>query len=155
MSVLSPADEEWTRKQEKLTRLSSHLTAAGATGLGVMLAAKTKMGKKVLPKKITQAANSGKGDDIRNTVALASMITGAASGRKWAKKMDTDVKVSHAVREGKVTPEQVANMATAKKEELAKALIPSGVVRYPSGIARTRVASFRRGSRMLRPRRRF
>lgn len=154
MPVLSPSEEDWTRKQERLTRLSSALTGVGAASLGTMLAAKTKAGKKILPKKVHRKLNTARADDVRNTIALASLATGAVSSHKWANKMKRDVQVAEAVNSGQVTPEMVKEVADAHHSGVAKALIPSSIVRYPSGISRMRGASYRRRL-MPRPRRRF
>lgn len=151
MTVLAPQEKDWTKEQERLTRASGNLTAAGAVALGGLMAGKTKAARKVIPKKLHKKLSSEKADDVRNSIALASMVTGALSARKWANKMRDDVAVTNAVE----SIDQANNLAKAIGDDVFKGIIPSAIVRYPSGISRTRAASFRRGSKMLRPRRRY
>jgi hypothetical protein len=150
MTVLTPTDRDWTQQQERLTRLSGNLTTAGAVTLGALMAGKTKAGRKVLPKKIHRKLNTDAADDTRNAIALASMVAGAASARKWANKMRDDVAVSDALND----MDRAHNYAKAMEDDIFKAIIPSAVVRYRSGLRRTRTATFRR-SYLPRPPSRF
>ena len=143
----SQADIDWAKHQRRLTDVSTAMTAAGATGLGAMLAGKTKLARKVMPAKLHAKLQSGKADDVRNSIALASMIGGVASGAHWSKKLKRDAQASVP------TPQQQA-------ENLAKAMMgsPGGLTR--SSVVRSirgpviRRASYRRAP-MPRPRRVF
>ena len=107
----APAEAQWARKQAHLTDLSTGLTAAGATALGLGLAGKTKAAGKVLPKRLHRDLQSSKGDDVRNSVALASMVAGTASGVNWSKKLRRDA-----------DPEKAAMKDQEKALNLAKAM---------------------------------
>jgi hypothetical protein len=144
------ADIDWAKHQRRLTDVSTALTAAGATGLGVMLAGKTRAAKRFLPKPTYKKLQSGKADDLRNTIALASMVGGVASGAHWSKKLKRDA-----------TPEQqAANLATASKADIEKALglkprsplFPSSIVNRANGQAFMRRGGYRR-TPLPRPRR--
>jgi len=158
--TLAPEEEkQWAKKQVRINDVTTGLTAAGATALGAALAGKTKLGKKVLSPKMYERMKSGKADDIRNTIALASMAGGAASGVHWAKKLRSDAE------KPPLTPRQkAANVAAASKPEIEKALLEKGiststVVRGWSSrglpVVRVRRAAYRR-TPLTRPRlRRF
>lgn len=141
MSIQPPVDPEdrsWALKQRHITDASTALTAAGAVGLGAMLAGKTKSAKKVLPKGVHRKLQSGKADDLRNTIALASMVGGVASGAHWSKKLKRDA-------EKPVTPQEAAaNLATASKADIEKAIVAAGVGRSPTGKLFMRNATIRR-----------
>jgi hypothetical protein len=144
------ADIDWAKHQRRLTDASTALTAAGAVGLGAMLAGKTRAAKAVLPKKLHAKLQSGKADDLRNSVALASMIGGVASGAHWSKKLKRDADPA----------QRAANLATASKADIEKALglrprsplFPSSVVNRASGKAFMRRGGYRR-TPLPRPRR--
>ena len=147
--TLAPEEEkQWAKKQVRINDVTTGLTAAGATALGAALAGKTKLGKKVLSQKMYDRMRSSQADDIRNTIALASMAGGAASGVHWAKKLRSDAE------KPPLTPRQkAANIAAASKPDIEKALLEKGiststVVRGLSAMGlptvRVRRASYRR-----------
>ena len=125
------------------------MTAVGATALGGMLAGKTKLAGKVLPHKLHLALKTGKADDARNTVALASMLTGVASGVNWSKKLRRDADPEAAA----AAQTKAANLAKAMSGDVTKGIIPSAVARTAStGALTMRRAGYRRAGKMLRPR---
>lgn len=146
----SQQDIDWAKHQRRLTDVSTGLTAAGATGLGVMLAGKTRAAKRFLPKRTYKKLQSGKADDLRNTIALASMIGGVASGAHWSKKLKRDAD----------PVQQANNLAKAMAEDIEKALglrprsplFPSSVVNRANGQAFMRRGGYRR-TPLPRPRR--
>jgi hypothetical protein len=144
--TLTPTAEteaKWAKKQVHLTDLSTGLTGAGAAALGLGIAGKSKAAGKVLPKKLHRYLQSGKGDDVRNSVALASMVAGTASGVNWSKKLRRDADPNKAV----VSEQE-------KALNLAKAWVPSTTVRGVAGALSTRRASFRGPAKKLaRPKR--
>ena len=127
MAATDPIDDQkWANRQRHLTDATTGLTAAGATALGVMLAGKTKAGKKVLPKKLYQKLNTERADDLRNTVALASMIGGVASGAHWSKKLKSDAE-RPAAPAVPVPQDKALNMAKAMGTDIDKALVAGGI----------------------------
>jgi hypothetical protein len=114
-----------------------------------MLASKTKIAGKVLPKKLHQAARSGKADDVRNSVALASMAAGVASGVNWSKKLKRDSDPEKAKMTAKSKAE---NLAKAMRGDFDKGMVSSSVVRTPSGAKTLRRATHAtRRAKMIRP----
>lgn len=147
--VSDPTEAQWARKQVHLTDVSTGLTGLGAAALGLGIAGKTKAAGKVLPKKLHRKLQSHRSDDIRNSIALASMVAGTASGVNWSKKLRRD-----ADPEKKMTQEQALNLAKAMNVELEKAWVPSTTVRLGQGALATRRASFRGpAKRLARPKR--
>jgi hypothetical protein len=153
---VQPVDEkEWAKKQEHINNVSTAATAIGATALGTMLAGKTKAGKKILGVKLHHKLQSGRADDLRNSIALASMISGVASGVNWQKKLRADAE------KPPLTPRQkAANIAAASQPQIEKALLEKGirsstVVRGLSAmglpVLRTRKSYYRR-TPLTRPR---
>jgi hypothetical protein len=145
-------DPDWARKQERLTRLSTALTGTGAVTMAALLAGKSKVGRKVLPPKVHSALSSSQADDARNTVALASMVTGVMSGRSWAKKLHEDAAVGDAVRSHE--RERARNLAAAlgpPQAPVTKGIVTGSVVRTARGAKVTRRALYRRPP-MRRPR---
>lgn len=134
-------EQAWARKQKRISNTSTALTAAGATALGTMLAGKTKAAKKVLGPKIHRKLQSGKADDLRNTVALASMVSGVASGVNWSKKLAADAKKASAAASGGDGVEKAANYAAAM--DISKGIVPSGARATLRGL-RPRRAYYRR-----------
>lgn len=144
-----PVEAQWAKKQVHLTDLSTALTGAGAAALGLGIAGKSKAAGKVLPKRLHTYLKSGKGDDVRNSVALASMVAGTASGVNWSKKLRRD-----ADPEKKMAEEKALNLAKAMSADLEKAWVPSTTVRAARGALSTRRASFRGpAKRLARPKR--
>lgn len=138
-----PTEAQWAKKQVHLTDLSTALTGMGAGALGLGIAGKSKAAGKVLPKRLHTYLKSGKGDDVRNSVALASMVAGTASGVNWSKKLRRDA-----------DPEKAAAESKEKAANLAKAWASSTVVRGARGALSTRRATFRGPARRLaRPKR--
>jgi hypothetical protein len=137
----SPADAQWARKQAHLTDASTVLTGLGAGALGLGLAGKTKAAGKVMPKRLHRALQSSKSDDVRNSVALASMVAGTMSGINWSKKLKRDA-------------DPVKAAAQDRALNLAKAWNPSTTVRGTAGALSTRRASFRGpAKKLVRPKR--
>jgi len=142
-------EAKWAKKQVHLTDLSTGLTGAGAAALGLGIAGKSKAAGKVLPKRLHRYLQSGKGDDVRNSVALASMVAGTASGVNWSKKLRRDADPERAM-----TQEKALNLAKAMNTDLEKAWVPSTTVRAARGALSTRRASFRGpAKRLARPKR--
>jgi hypothetical protein len=119
------AQRQWERKQRRITDVSTGLTAAGAAGLGALLAGKTKAAGKVLPKALHHKLQSGKADDVRNAVALASMVAGVASGVHWSKKLKEDSEKPVIVK--------ADNLARVIPVDLEKGIRVSGLARIPGG----------------------
>lgn len=148
ISAQQAADEDlrWSKQQRRLTEATTAATATGATALGLMLAGKTKVGGRVLPKKVRDKLRTERADDVRNTIALAGMVGGVASGANWARKLKRDTDPSRPV----VTPEQkAANLAAAMKTDLSKGWSRSTTVRRPMGAISRRRASFRGPAKKL------
>ena len=138
-------DAEWSRQQEKLTRASAALSGAGAVTLAGLLAGKTKAARKVLPKKAHRVIAGSTGDDIRSGVALASMLTGTASGVHWANKLREDADATEAVKSARADRARnlAAAMSTRSDYELGKSMQSSTVMRTLRGL-RPRRAYYRR-----------
>lgn len=133
-------DRHWSLNQKRITDTTTALTAAGALGLGGMLAGKTKAAKKVLPKKVHEALRSGNADDVRNTIALASMVGGVASGIHWSKKLKSDAQNAEPVQN-----RLAKAAAVAEHMEIGKGIVASGYARTIRGV-RPRRAYYRRAS---------
>lgn len=142
-----PTEAKWAKKQVHLTDLSTGLTGLGAAALGLGIAGKTKAAGRVLPKKLHHKLQSSKSDDIRNSIALASMVAGTASGVNWSKKLRRDADPAKA-------QENALNLAKAMNADLEKGWMGPAMVRAPGGALRMRRASFRGpAKKMLRPKR--
>lgn len=124
-------DERWAKRQRTINNLATAATGTGAAALGVALAGKSKAAGKVLPKRLHRALQSDKADDVRNTVALASMLGGTASGIHWTKRLSQDatdpqVRASNVSRAVK---REVKQAVESEKAKLAKGMRQAAVVR--------------------------
>ena len=119
-------DQKWANSQRHLTNVSTGLTAAGAAALGAMLGGKTKAGKKILPKALHKKLKTGKADDVRNSIALASMVGGVASGAHWSKKLKSDAKKPPEQPKVIVVPQDAA-VNYAKAMHIEKGVVTATV----------------------------
>lgn len=155
------AEKRWAAAQRRINNSSTALTAVGAGALGATLAGKTKLAGKVLPKRAHKALNTARADDIRNTIALASMTSGVLSGIHWSGKLKRDADPEAAKRDAAAKAKNLAKaMSGDIAEDIAKRLgVPGGIrratrVRLPRGGMAMRRSSYSRAP-MPRPRRTF
>ncbi len=118
-------DKRWADRQKRINDLTTAATATGAAALGGALAGKTKVAGKVLPRKVHAALRTDKADDVRNTIALASMVGGTVSGLNWRTRlssdaMDPQVRASNVSRAVK---REVTRAVESEKEKLAKGMV--------------------------------
>jgi hypothetical protein len=143
--------KDWSEKQRRITDATTGITALGAGALGAAIAGKTKTAGKVLPKKVHRALRSGKADDVRNSIALASMLGGVYSGINWSKKLRSD---AQSPPEGTPAAQREAmrravNYAAAM--DIEKGIVPSSIMPTIRGLRMRR--SYYRRTPLPRPRR--
>ena len=141
----SEEERSWARHQRNLTMATTGLTAAGAAAMGGMLAGKTKVGRKVLPAAIHSRLTSARADDVRNSIAMASMLGGVASGASWYKRLNQDSMT--ADQRAEYEHRKATNMAMAMRPQIQGEIDKAYAM--PTSVS-TAYRTGRQGSRVLR-----